>query len=276
MKKLLARILSVFSTQHPTSQERREIDVPALGRTEAHTEFQPLNDIERLLVLAAGNPARRPEFKDALLTSDLYAATPDGPDVAESCSLQAGEKLKILNVTGPSGALVPAVFTSQARIAQVFGPGHGFLRINGEELLALFTGSGVFLNPGLSYGVFWNAEDLAALLGKMLERTLQEDTRVFLGVPAEPPDALIRYLQTELAREPIVKEAWLALAHWPNTSERSWYLDVRSDAPTDDTRGVMAKVLKGTSFDRYPIDLSVNRLDVAARQGIRIKPLTSH
>jgi len=276
MKKFLARLSSLFGGQSAATRTTRPVELPQHKEAAQQTPmFEPVNDLERLLVLATTDTAKRPAFKAALLEADLFAATPEAPKIPVSHVIQPGEKLAIMNAADAQGKPIPAVFTAKERVAQAFGPDIGFVRVNGEALLDLFTGSGVVLNPGLSFGVLWTAEELSYLLGKMAERTIQEDTQVLLGVPSEPPNTLVTYLQTSLAKEPLIDEAWLALAHWPKTEARSWYLDVRSGSPADDARRVMAPIVKGTTFDRYPVDLIIGRPG-AAGNGIRIKPLATH
>ncbi|MES1971767.1 MAG: hypothetical protein V4472_04855 [Pseudomonadota bacterium] len=59
--------------------------------------FQPHNDIERLLMDAAANPAARMAFQRALLESNLCVATPEAPLFSEQRVVGEGESLKLLS-----------------------------------------------------------------------------------------------------------------------------------------------------------------------------------
>lgn len=234
--------------------------------------FEPVNDLERKLMAAATDPAQRTAFQQALLKADLYAATPEPPASAGSRTLEADEQVQLMNVAAPDGTPVAAVFTSQARVAQAFGPGTGYIGVNGEVLLGLVAGQGAWLNPGSSYGVRWTAEELAAVLGNPVRRTVTKDTQVMLGVPAEIPHALIASLRDALGADPRVCDAWLALAHWPEAGTWSWYLDVRTDLSPDDVNGLLAGVFSGADLGGRPLDMLVNPPGKAEGAGLRVVP----
>src|SRR6185369_1220181 len=100
------------------------------------------NEIERLLIDAATNADARMVFQRALLEAELYAATPDAPEVVGERTVSSGENISLLNVQSPDGIPVAAIFTAQERIVEVFGMGTGFVAIRGEELLSIVAGQG--------------------------------------------------------------------------------------------------------------------------------------
>ncbi|HEV7290127.1 SseB family protein [Sphingomonas sp.] len=166
-KRLFNRGISTPHTHVAESQtaDRGPMEMPFVA-------FQPHNDIEQALMDAAVNPDARAAFHRALLDADLYAATPEAPAFAENRIAQEGERLSLLNVQGPDGAPVAAIFTAQERIVEVFGMDVGFVAIRGEELLSLVANQGAWLNPGFPYSVYWTPSELSAVLGKGMQRTI--------------------------------------------------------------------------------------------------------
>jgi len=197
-----------------------------------------------MLMDAATNADTRMDFQRALLDVELYAATPDVPEAAGERTVSRGEHISLLNVQSPDGIPVAAIFTAQERIVEVFGMGTGFVAIRGEELLSIVAGQGAWLNPGFPYSVHWTADQLSVLLGKPVPHTIQKDTQIMLGVPADPPTALIAQLRSALVTDRRIVEAWLALAHWPEEGKSSWYLDIRTDLDADEVRDLLAETFR--------------------------------
>jgi hypothetical protein len=126
--------------------------------------FEPQNEIERLLVVATDDSARREEFRKALLLADLCFATPDPIKSPAPWIATGDETLQMLGVVGPDGTSLPAVFTSPMRIAEVFGPDAAYYQMNAKTLLGMLVQHGVWLNPRLAYGVHWDPSGLSHLL----------------------------------------------------------------------------------------------------------------
>jgi hypothetical protein len=242
----------------------------------AAAAFAPANPLEEALVKAAADPAARQAFTALLLTSDVYVATPDAPAHAETRTLQTDEHISIVNIVADNGANVPALFTSEIRLAECFGPGTGFIALNGRTLMEILAGSSAWLNPTAAYGVFWTADDLSAMLGRPVSRTLTKKTSVMLGEPAQRPEQLIADLQQTFSSDSRIEEAWLALAHWPDADEWGWYLDVRSDTPANEIVPELQPIFAASDMMGKPIDIIVQRRGLDAGTGLRLKPLTSH
>jgi len=237
--------------------------------------FTPRNALEAALVAAAHDPEARGDFERLLLQSDLFVATPEAPTEPSERVAGEGETLRILNVTGPEGSSVPAMFTDEARLAEAFGAGSGYARLPGATLIEMFAQSGAILNPGLGYGVHWSADDLAHMLGKPVRRTITKDTQILLGTPAKRPEALIQQLRAAIADASSVEQAWLALAQWPD-GQASWYLDLRSSADPDSVAALITDILRGGRFDGLSVDLVINAPSAEPGNGIRLKPAELH
>ncbi|WP_205042293.1 enhanced serine sensitivity protein SseB C-terminal domain-containing protein [Rhodoligotrophos defluvii] len=231
------------------------------------------SELERLLVQARADPSQQSRLGRELAKSDLYVALPEAPKRTGSRTVQCEEELRILTVPGPGGSPVPAAFTSEAGLAEVFGCGAGFVKMKGDVLLSLLSGGGVMINPGLRHTVHWTAADLAAVLGRPVQHVVERGTKFLLGIPGEWPEALIAHLARWLDDDPRINEAWLALAHWPATCAWSWYLDVRSDADGETLSHALSDATKQLDLGDRPIDMVVNSPDEEEGIGIKIKPL---
>ena len=202
--------------------------------------FEPLNDLERLLVRAATEPDQRPASTQALLEADLFAVTPDsGPPGSRVAG--DGESVSLVAVPLDDGALATAVFTASERVGQVYGLDAYCIGMKGRDLLGIAAERPVLLNPGLAYGVLWGTEDLARLLGRPISRRLGANTPFMLSSPAKRPDALVMALAEAFHPEPGVEAAWLALAHWPDQNEVAWYFDVRSSLPHERLNALLSR-----------------------------------
>jgi hypothetical protein len=229
-----------------------------------------------MLIDAATNPERRVAFQRALLEVDIFAATPNTLEEAGWRTVRQGEHFQLRTVRSPKGIVVPAIFTSEQRVADVFGPRTGFVQMKGAALLDAVAKDGAWLNPGLPYGVHWDAEQLCALLGRPISRTLQKQTKIVLGAPAQPPEELIESLKVALGGDPSISEAWFALAHWPEDGKYAWYLDVRTDLLASEVNKRLADVFKGANFAGHPLDLVVKKPGDGNGVGIRIVPAQTH
>jgi hypothetical protein len=222
---------------------------------------------------AATKPEARNAFQRALLEADLYAATPDVSPSVGARTVSQDERISLLNVQGPDGSAVAGIFTAQDRLAEVFGMGVGFIAMKGNVLLESVSESGAWLNPGFPYSVHWKPDELVAVLGKPVARTLKTATQIMLGSPAEPPTNLIESLKAVLGHDRRIAEAWFALAHWPDDGKSSWYLDVRTDLDSGVVRSLLADTFKHADYAGRPLDLIVNKPDGQQGTGIRVAPL---
>ena len=272
----LRKLIGLDRDEHQSADIIENVPASEPYKSAAFVAFHPHNEIERLLIDAATNADARMVFQRALLEAELYAATPDAPEVVGERTVSSGENISLLNVQSPDGIPVAAIFTAQERIVEVFGMGTGFVAIRGEELLSIVAGQGAWLNPGFSYSVHWTADQLSALLGKPVPRTLQRDTQIMLGAPADPPTSLIAQLRSSLARDSRIAEAWLALAHWPEEEKSSWYLDIRTNLDADEVRNLLAETFRNADYAGRPLDMVVNRQSEKEGIGIRLVPMQTH
>lgn len=86
--------------------------------------------------------------------------------------------------------------------------------------------AGVAINP---YGqnLVLNRERISFLTGKAMPYTVEEETEVLVGDPADPPRALLDALSAHMRTQPAIRAAWLRLML--KNGERSFLLVVDHD-----------------------------------------------
>ena len=223
------------------------------------------NDLEKLLVAGANDPAQRTAFLQAILTGQLCALTdqkvPD--DLAHA---DPNSSFKILGVQAPDGQPATPVFTAPERVAETF-PGKFPLCLQGAALLSKMRGQRVVLDPGQPYGVLWSPDELDHLLG--VER-MASLTNVQFTTPDKPPGALLARLKDTLSAIVEVKGAWLALAYWPDQKEWAWFLEVHTDVQHQPLEAVIDAATAGVDMEGKPMDISFLPSSAPPGKGIEL------
>ncbi|MCX6902439.1 MAG: enhanced serine sensitivity protein SseB C-terminal domain-containing protein [Verrucomicrobia bacterium] len=191
------------------------------------TQFEPINDLERLLVRAATDPAARPEFMRKLLDSQVWLLTPNTPSEEGKTILSAGTQIQFVNLQGPNGVFLP-LFSSQERLQETvnqLGVAYGFIAILGRDLFPVLAQSPpqAVLNPGAPYGKQFLPDEIRRIADGTIFRTeakvVQRATTVFLGQPKEYPHAAVLTLQELFRKHASVEAAYLAWMHDPASTE---------------------------------------------------------
>ncbi|NJC40228.1 hypothetical protein GGQ87_000486 [Brevundimonas alba] len=226
----------------------------------ARPAFEPLNDLERLLIAAtSGGPAERAAFEAAVADAQLWVLPAPGPTAAD--------EMRLRTATQKDGRAATAVFTARERATQVMGPDAAPVAHTGRALLEAIRENPAVLNPGHGYGVRWSPDAMAMLIGRPNPAPGQRfPTQV--ARPATTPPGLVEALTRELAAAPAVKAAWLALARW-NDGEEGFLLDIRA-APGDAAIPVlMNRALDGLTVDAR-LDVVTGPPDEAPGAGLEI------
>ena len=204
--------------------------------------IEPLNPIERRLVEAAREPARRADLLNALPGAVLYVS-PIGSEASEGLDGVWGVKL----ASGPQAA---ALFTAPQRVAEAVGSGAPLLASTGQALLKWLSPGPLALNPGLEPDLLIGEAEVAALL----TREAAPASDVLVGRPAQTPVELVNRLNGELDPITEVSEAFLALSHRPGDASQAWLLGVRSVGLWSAVQAAVDRALAGFRFDR-PLQL---------------------
>jgi hypothetical protein len=129
--------------------------------------FEPVNQLEQMLMDAGYDPAARSLFEKYLLEQNLYLAIWDNELPSGKLDNDQNENLPILFLTGDDGKDYPAVFTSELRAQECFGPDIVMAMLLGRDLLEMLSASGAWINPASAYGVFWRNLDILRILGDL-------------------------------------------------------------------------------------------------------------
>jgi hypothetical protein len=229
----------------------------------ARPPFEPLNDLERLLMGAAsGGADERAAFEAAVPDAQLWVvpAPGDGPGEAAADTLR-------LRTAAIDGRPATVVFTARERAGQAMGPDVEPVAFNGRQLLEVIRENPAVLNPGHGYGARWSPEAMSALIGRPNPaRADRYPTQ--LAIPANAPDGLVDNLTREFAAEPAIKAAWLALARW-NDGEEGFLLDIRATPGEAAIPALMDRALQGVTLDTR-LDVVVGGPDEAPGAGLEI------
>ena len=208
--------------------------------TPARPAFEPLNQLERLLIAAStGGPAERAAFEAALRDAELWAVPIPGD--------AAADVLRLRSVAQQQGRPATAVFTARERAVQSIGPGAQPIAFPGRVLLETIRENPAVLNPGHGYGARWSPDALAQLIGRP-NPAAADRMPTHVARPASTPPGLVDNLTRVFAAEPAIKAAWLALARW-NDGEEGFLLDIRAAPGETTTPVLMNRALEGVALD---------------------------
>ena len=227
----------------------------------ARPAFEPLNDLERLLMAAAsGGDEARAAFEAAAPDAELW--------VVPAAGATAADELRLRTVA-QDGRPATAVFTARERALQSIGPDAGPTAFPGRVLLETIRENPAVLNPGHGYGARWSPEAMARLIGRPSPPPAERyPTQV--ARPADTPPGLVDALTRELGAEPAVKAAWLALARWSD-GEQGFLLDIRA-AGEASIPVLMNRALSGVTLDAR-LDVVVGSPAEAPGTGLEIVPI---
>jgi hypothetical protein len=186
--------------------------------------FQPQNNLERKLVIAANDPASRLDFYKELQGSNIFVIhSNDAVNLGEG-KLSEGEVVKLLNIEMNGKAYIP-IFSSLPRLQEFVKEEVRYLSLNAIEFFNLTKGADVFLNPGSSYGKeFIKVEIESIISGSILNPShryeIKKDTQVTIGQPAILPIDLINALIKLFSTLKSVKCAYNAHFYNPEIDEK--------------------------------------------------------
>jgi hypothetical protein len=212
-------------------------------------------ELERLLAVAARDPAEQPAFIQALLGSDVYVLgdlDPPPVDGAMDGVAQVGSSVQLVGMTGEqlaglTGEQFAGVVGDQGRITPFFssesmvratvaawpGTNPNLLRLGCRALFELTTGSRLVLNPHGPYAkIFVPAEIDALLRGDepyMTTELIQTERQLVVGAAARVPPALLGVLSRFLAQRPVVQAARFGWVKHPDGHQGYFMVVVASD-----------------------------------------------
>ena len=206
---------------HIRTQRVRLITV----RPQGVSVHEPSNDLERKLMLAADNPASRPEFYKALMASEVFVIGFTDSESEGVKTIPAGAKLSIVNWEKNDGTPIIPFFTSLEALQRALKEESKFVALPAKSFFEMTLGSFLVLNPSSPYGKEFFPSEIDALLKTGMNnapqtRVVQKETKVLLGQPANYPTEMVSALSALLAKHSAVKAAYLCLMHDPSSAEK--------------------------------------------------------
>jgi hypothetical protein len=192
--------------------------------------------IETTLRKASAEPAYRAEFYKNLLSEKLIVLT-DKSNLAEGVqTVQENTNINLMTLTDGK---IP-VFTSTSKIFDkgIIKEQVPFLEMKGEDLFNMATGATFILNPYSDYGKELLPDEIKSLInGTILtdnhrQITIEKETPVQIGQPANYPTEMVNSLKTLFKIRPNVKAAYLGWIFNPAANEAPhliFALDIESD-----------------------------------------------
>jgi hypothetical protein len=184
--------------------------------------------LEELLQNAAAKPEYRPEFYKRLLSDKLVVITtdngqPDGQWVAKENTT--------VNIVNLADGKIP-VFTSKEKIFDkgIVKEQVRVLELKGEDLFNMTKGATLILNPYSDYGKELLPLEIEQMLnGTILTAshqkiTVEKDTSVQLGQPANYPTEIVNALRSLFSKNPNVKAAYLGWIYNPSSGQPAHYI----------------------------------------------------
>jgi hypothetical protein len=179
------------------------------------TEASGSNDLERLLVAAANDPAERPAFAQALLVHDVFVlGRSDPPPVNGLLALDA--KVYFTSLKDDRGTVLP-FFTSETQLQEAVaawpGTDPAFLCLPCRAFFEITRGSRLVLNPNAPFGKDYEPAEVAGLLDGgptgLEEVAVEEEQEVLVGAPRVTPPELPAALARYFVQRPMVEAAHL-------------------------------------------------------------------
>ncbi len=198
--------------------------------------FNPENQLERLLMKSALEPAYRGQFYRDFLEAEILVVPVGNLPVIQNGIIQAEGKLSLQQLE-VDGTIYLPFFTSVPRLQTVIREGREYLVLGVRPFLEMTKGSTLLLNPGSDYGKEFLPDEVSQLLdGSMFQpqthHVTHRATEVLLSQPAKYPTKLVESLRNLYSTLPEVRAAYLAQCFAPS-QDRSPGLLIAIDANRD-------------------------------------------
>lgn len=178
--------------------------------------------LEQLLKEAATKPAQRPQFLDALLSSNIYClgfsshSESEGDD--QEKVLIEGSHVQLLHFKKQDDSEYLPIFTSLKALQEAIEYEQSYLKMPTKQFFELTIGATIILNPYSEYGKEFLPKEIQGLLngqyGSFIEQyEYQEATNVLLSQPEEYPKEMIEELNSFFKKNGLVKAAFFSQMH---------------------------------------------------------------
>ena len=184
------------------------------------------SELDKILRLAAGEPAHRPQFCEVLMRSEVFLlGSTEKSGMGGVVNLEAGNRVQIQHWQKPDGSAVIPFFSSLEVLKDSIEAEESYLALPARSLFEITLGATLVLNPRSNYGKEFVPEEVEHLLSMGVSRVpsrrvVEKETEVLLGQPAHYPTKMIDSLTQFFAKHTDVKKAYLALMHDTSIDEK--------------------------------------------------------
>ncbi|MGD8202632.1 enhanced serine sensitivity protein SseB [Pantoea sp. FN0305] len=211
--------------------------------------------LEKVLELAAIEPAHRPEFFTLLMEASVWvpgSSTDEKLDASTPVELQHWEK--------EDGTSVIPFFTSEAAMAEATEGEQSYVMLPVRTLFEMTQGETLFLNPKLPAGKEFSPREIAHLLGEegdalSQQTVLEGGTPLLLSEVAEPPAQMIDSLTQLLSKYKQVRRAFIAHIKEQADDRPNLLIAIEADEDIDKIIRAVGAVATDTLLDDEPVDI---------------------
>jgi len=237
----------------------------------------PMNPLEELLYAGLADAGQMGMFEQVMLDVDLYAVPePDSPGGTSGDDgakvLRPGEQLILRGVVLNDGRETVTLFTDPRRAGQMFGEDTRVIAMQGRRLLNMLKDTVILLNPAGGRGLMMEPDQIRAVLEHAPPQPAVRPTgevELFDMPGPNFPTALIERLSVSFT-DMKIDAAWLAAARWSEAGRMGWFLDIRTDAPADETIALCQRAVRGLAFGEEVFDVSVSKPGGEAGVGVKL------
>lgn len=220
----------------------------------------PENELERALIDAATQASARSGFYQKLLWSDIVVLTGEQEGIEQGpITFEKDSTVKFITF---ENGIIP-IFTSTNRIFDkgIIKDQVAYLAIKGQDLFGAAKGATFILNPYSDYGKELIPQEIENLLNGSIfdqqnEMTIEEDTAIQIGQPANYPTELVNALSKLFERKETVRAAYIALVKMNSDPHLMIGIDLEGELSsiTNEAGPLAEKLLKNEIIDFIKID----------------------
>ena len=220
-------------------------------------DFEPENGLEKAMLLAASQPAARPDFFRLLMNSEVFVLG----EIVKDGDGPGGLSIEAL---GRDGVKYLPIFTSETRLHGFVQGQMPFFAINGYALFMTTRGANFVINPGSPLNKELLASEVEHWLGR---REAEAKATITVMPPPVHPKTLIKALSILFTSRSQVRSARLAYAQTPG-SEPFPLIGIETDG---DMRTLSQEV-----FAAAAAAMPGARVDVLHLNAVNPHPLKDH
>jgi hypothetical protein len=222
--------------------------------------FEAQNELERLLIEAMSDPDSRPLFYRELVQSTIFAIQRGAPPAERLKPTAETDDLIELQQIEHDGQQYIPIFSSLAQLQATISGNAAYLELNAFHFMKMTLGTPLFLNPASEYGKEFLPGEVAAILDGSLwqtteEHSVEQETQILIGEPANYPDELVNTLAQFFATKQQVRRAWLA--HFLNPADElppHTLIALECDGDYKDILQEASAVIQETEVPDPPVD----------------------